>query len=139
MGLVVPVSKNTFKIKVNDLFVGIAELESLEVSFDSTTETWYAMENGGYQSALKTGIAMSISGSAKRSYGDAGNDEIANTMFEVGEDCNKEFEWTMPDGSKADFTAVVSVDSVGGETTAVDTLSFTLTVIGKPEVTKAGA
>ncbi len=136
--MIVPVSKNTFKIKVQEEFVPIANLESLEVSFDSTTETWFAMENEGYQSALKTGIAMSISGSAKRTYGDAGNDEIANTMFEVGEACNKEFEWAMPDKNKATFEAVVAVDSVGGETTAVDTLNFTLTVIGKPEVEEAG-
>lgn len=136
--MVVPVSKNSFKIKVQEAFVPIANLESLEVSFDSTVETWFAMENEGYQSALKTGIAMSISGSAKRTYGDPGSDELDNTKFEVGEACNKEFQWTMPDGNVATFTAVVSVDSVGGETTAVDTLSFTLTVIGKPEVEEAG-
>lgn len=132
MANIYPVNKNSLKVKVDTSYVSIANMESLEVSFDPTVETWYAIENGGYQSALKTAIAMSISGSAKRTYGDAGNDKIADTAFLVGEDCNLDFEWTLPNGDKYDFTGVVSVDSLGGDSTAVDAISFSITVIGMP-------
>lgn len=141
MANIYPVNKHTFKINTGTTEVpvwsGIAEMTSLTSEFSPTTETWFSFEQGGYQSALKTGIAMSFSTEVKRAYGDVGNDAIADTMFEVGEDCNKQFQWTMPNGDKVVFDAVVSVESTGGETTAVETMSVTFTVIGKPTITPA--
>ena len=141
MANIYPVNKHTFKINTGTTEVpvwsGIAEMTSLEASFDPTVETWYSFEQEGYQSALKTGIAMSFSTEVKRSHGDTGNDALADTMFEVGEDCNKQFQWTMPNNDVVVFDAVVSVESTGGETTAVETMSVSFTVIGKPVITPA--
>lgn len=139
MGNVYPVNKHALKVKVSESFIPIANMESLEISFDTNIETWNAMENGGAQSAQKTAYAMSISGSAKRTVGDAGQETLVETTYLVGEEANREFEWTKPDGSKETFTAVVSIDSMGGDSTAVDALEFTLTAIGTPESTSANA
>lgn len=137
MAKVYPVNKNGFKVKDAETFVGIAELESIECSVDSGVETWYSMEQGGHQSALKTSQAISFSCSGKRAYGDAGNDLIYSKAFLVGEEANAEFEWTKPDGEKIVFTAVVGVETLAGASTDVDALEFSLTVIGAPTITPA--
>lgn len=134
--MVIPVLKNSFKIKVAEEFVSIANMESFEISFDGNIETWTPMELNGFQRALKTGLALSLSSDIKREYGDAGNDAIWETAFLVGEDCTKDFEWTMVDGTKVTFKAVVSVESLGGASTDVEAMSVTFTVDGKPEVTE---
>lgn len=134
--MVIPVLKNSFKIKVEDNFVSIANMESFEVSFDGNVETWTPMELNGFQRALKTGLALSLSSDIKREYGDAGNDALWETAFLVGEDCTKEFEWTMVDGTVVTFNAVVSVESIGGSATDVEAMSVSFTVDGKPEITE---
>lgn len=133
--MVIPVLKNSFKIKVSEQFVPIANMESFEVSFDGNVETWNPMELEGFQRALKTGLAMSLSSDIKREYGDAGNDEIADTKFAVGEDATKEFQWTMVDKTVVTFKAVCNVESIGGSSIDVETMSVTFTVDGKPEIT----
>lgn len=137
--MVIPVLKNSFKIKVEENYVSIANMESFEVSFDGNVETWNPMELGGFQRALKTGLALSLSSDIKREYGDKGNDAIADTKFLVGEDCTKEFEWTMVDGTVVTFKAVVNVESIGGASTDVETMSVSFTVDGKPEITEGEA
>ena len=135
---VLPVHFNDFKVKVEDTFVPIAGLTSLEISFDSTVETWFELAEKGYQSAAKTGIAISLSTEVKRVAGDAGNDSIYDTMFSLDPDIvNKEYQWTRADGKVVTFTAVTNVESFGGETTATETMSVSFTCIGKPEVTEA--
>lgn len=135
--MIVPVLKNSFKIKVQEEYVPISNMESFEVSLDGKVETWYSMDKDGFQNALKTGLAMSLSSDIKREYGDAGNDAIADTMFLVGEDCTKEFQWTTADNKVVTFKAVVNVESIGGASTDVETMSVSFTVDGKPEITEA--
>ena len=72
---VFPCYKNQFHIgdaaeSKND----IAECESFSVSIDNGVETWNSFTQEGWQSALQTGKAITISVSAKRSIGDPGND-----------------------------------------------------------------
>lgn len=134
--MIIPVNKNSFQIKVEDAFVSIANMESFEISFDGNVETFNPFELGGFQRALKTGLALSLSSDIKREYGDAGNDAIAETMFLVGEECTKEFQWKMVNGTTVDFKAVVNVESLGGASTDIETMSVTFTVDGKPEITE---
>ena len=139
MKKMIPVLKNSFKIKVQEEFVPISNMESFEMSFDSTVETWNPMDLDGFSRALKTGLALSLTSDIKREYGDPGNDEIADTMFLVGEDCTKDFEWTMADSTVVSFKAVVNVESIGGASTDVETMSVSFTVDGKPEIKEANA
>ena len=136
--LIIPVSKNSFKVKVAEAFVPISNMESFEMSFEGNVATWNPFELGGFQRAMKTGLAMSLSSDIKREYGDAGNDAIAETMWEIGQEATKEFEWTMADGTVVSFNAVINVESIGGATTDVETMSVTFTVDGKPEIKEAG-
>ena len=139
MGYVVPVNKNNFQIKVTggETYSPIANMESFEISFDANTETWNSIELHGLgQNALKTGIALSLSFDAKRSYGDPGSDELWSTAYSVGEEANREFKWIMADGTEVDFTAVVAISSLGGDANAVETMSVELTVIGVPTIKK---
>lgn len=136
--MIYPVSFNTFKIDIgtedHPNYVGIKNMTALNPSFDKTVETYFAFDDRGYQEALATGIAMSFTSEVKTDYSDPGNLSLHNTMFEIGEACNRRFEWSMPNGTVVKFTAVVAVDSVGGETTNIDTMNVTLTVKGKPVV-----
>lgn len=132
--MVIPVLKNSFKIKVEDEFVTIANMESFEISFDGQVQTWTPFELDGFQRALKTGLALSLSSDIKREYGDAGNDALWETAMLVGEDCTKEFQWTMVDGTIVTFNAVVNVESLGGSATDVEAMSVSFTVDGKPTI-----
>ena len=137
MGYVVPVNKNNFQIKVSgeDTYAPIANMESFEIEFEANKETWSSIELHGLgQNALKTGIALSLSFDAKRTYGDAGSDELWSTAYCVGEEANRDFKWTMADGTEVEFTAVVAVNSLGGDANAVETMSIELTVIGVPNI-----
>jgi hypothetical protein len=139
MGYVVPVNKNNFQIKLSkgDTYAPIANMESFEISFDANTETWSSIELHGLgQNALKTGIALSLSFDTKRTYGDAGSDELWSTAYCVGEEANRDFKWTMADGTEVDFTAVVAISSLGGDANAVETMSVELTVVGVPTITE---
>ena len=84
---VFPCYKNQFHIgdaaeSKND----IAECESFSVSIDNGVETWNSFTQEGWQSALQTGKAITISVSAKRSIGDPGNDFVAGKWLANGQD-----------------------------------------------------
>jgi len=136
-----PAFKHKFGIhltKEATTFTIIKGLEGFSPSLDNTVETWYQMDQEGYQSALPTGKAFTIGFTAKRIYGDPGNDRIAALAWAFGEDCMLACEWELPDGSKVAFNGVFSVTTPGGgETTSVDTLEFELIVNGKPTITPA--
>ena len=78
---VFPVHENKFEIKVGEEYKEIADLEGFSITFDGTVEEWYSMENGGWASALKTGMKWSISLKGKRTVGDDRNDAIAGKKF----------------------------------------------------------
>ena len=94
------------------------------------------MENGGWASALKTGMKWSISLKGKRNVGDAGNDAIAAKKFAMGQDAYADFRWTMPGGTQIEQQMVVNVkNDGGGDTTNVGALEDDLQSNGKPTIT----
>lgn len=135
---VFPCYKNQFHIgdaaeSKND----IAECESFSVSIDNGVETWNSFTQEGWQSALQTGKAITISVSAKRSIGDPGNDFVAGKWLANGQDAYAYFDWTFPDGTVVSWDkAVVNVTNInGGESTNVAPLEFDVVSNGKPKVT----
>lgn len=135
---VFPCYKNQFHIgdaaeSKND----IAECESFSVSIDNGVETWNSFTQEGWQSALQTGKAITISVSAKRSIGDPGNDFVAGKWLANGQDAYAYFDWTFPDGTVVSLDkAVVNVTNInGGDSTNVAPLEFDIVSNGKPKVT----
>lgn len=142
---VFPVSQETFKIGSKGAdsvqpadFVGVAELEEIGLDVDGNDEKWTTIGSGGWQSALNTGKGLKLSGKAKRSVGDPGNDFIAGTALKIGTDCYTPVEWSFPDGSKLSFTGVISIKKfMGGKATDVAPLEFDILSHGKPTWTPA--
>ena len=135
---VFPCYKNQFHIgdaaeSKND----IAECESFSVSIDNGVETWNSFTQEGWQSALQTGKAITISVSAKRSIGDPGNDFVAGKWLANGQDAYAYFDWTFPDGTVVSWDkAVVNVTNInGGDSTNVAPLEVDVVSNGKPKVT----
>ena len=77
----------------------IAECESFSVSIDNGVETWNSFTQEGWQSALQTAKAITISVSGKRCIGDTGNDLVAGKWLANGQDAYVYFDWTFPDGT----------------------------------------
>lgn len=144
-GTVYPVNANSIKVKAHGGTTGgtyntIADMESATINVDTGVETWYGLAEGGWQKALATSKALTIDMAGKRSYGDAGNDLIANMWNTNGVDALIDVQITLPDKATLEFTAVVQITNIwGGDSTAVGALEFTLVSDGKPEYTAATA
>lgn len=138
---VYPCYENQFQIKVNNTYVNIADCETFEVSFDNGVEEWTPFETEGWKRSLMTGKGFTITVTAKRNIGDAGNDFVAGLAFKNGRDCEAPFKWSFPDGSSveiADPAAVISVtNNGGGDSTNVAPLEFEIHSNGKPTYTAA--
>lgn len=117
----------------------IADCESFSVSFDNGVEEWTPFNTEGWTRRLMTAKSITISVTAKRNVGDAGNDAVAGLAFKNGRDAERTAQWTFPDGTTVKFTsAVINVTNVGsGDSTAVAPLEFEIMSNGKPEVTPA--
>ena len=115
----------------------IAECESFSVSIDNGVETWNSFTQEGWQSALQTAKAITISVSAKRSIGDQGNDFVAGKWLANGQDAYAYFDWTFPDGTVVSWDkAVINVTNInGGDSNNVAPLEFDVVSNGKPKVT----
>ncbi|MBQ5399351.1 MAG: hypothetical protein IIU14_07965 [Ruminococcus sp.] len=132
---VYPCYENQFKLDNKT----IANCEAFSVSFDNGVEEWNAMEKDGWKSRLMTAKSVTISVTAKRTVGDAGNDAVAALAFKNGTDAQGDFDWTFPDGTVVSFDdAVINVKECGaGESTKVAPLVFDVLSNGKPTVTPA--
>lgn len=117
----------------------IADCESFSVSFDNGVEEWTPFDTEGWRRALMTGKAVTISVTAKRNVGDAGNDAVAALAWVNGRNAEKDFQWTFPDGTIVLFkSAVINVTNIGaGDSTAVAPLEFDIMSNGKPTITPA--
>ena len=115
----------------------IAECESFSVSIDNGVETWNSFTQEGWQSALQTAKAITISVSGKRCIGDTGNDLVAGKWLANSQDAYVYFDWTFPDGTVVAWDkAVINVTNVnGGDSTNVAPLEFDIVSNGKPTVT----
>ena len=137
---VFPVLDNEFKAgAAKESTTVIADMETFSVSFSNGVETWTPMDTEGWQRALMTGKAITITLNGKRNIGDTGNDFVANKAFKNGHDSEGYFEWIMPDGTSISWTnAVFDVKNCGGgDSTNVGALEFDVISNGKPTVTPA--
>lgn len=138
---VYPCYTNQFKINTTPTSEAtmstIADCETFEVSFDNGVEEWTHFDTEGWTRRLLTAKAVTISVTAKRNVGDAGNDFIAKLAFKNGRDSETDFEWTFPDKTTVKFVgAVINVTNIGaGDSTAVAPLEFEIMSNGKPTVT----
>lgn len=141
---VYPCYENQFQIDTaasgaEAAMASIADCETFGVSIDNGVEEWYPFDTEGWVRRLLTAKAITISVTAKRNVGDAGNDAVAALAWVNGRDAEKDFHWTFPDGTVVKFTgAVINVTNVGaGDSTAVAPLEFEILSNGKPEITAA--
>ena len=140
---VYPVYDQQFKIgaagAASNAMNTIADMESFSVSIDNNVETWYSIAEDGWQKALLTGKAVTISVNGKRNVGDDGNDFVAGMAFKNGREAECKFEWTFKDGTVAVFdNAPIDVREFGGgSSTHVAPLSFDIHSNGKPTITPA--
>lgn len=139
---VFPVHNNIFKLNTagrggtETTLVTVSDLTTFKVSVEGKNEEWYPLDQEGWARNAVTGKKMLISFSGKRCYGDPGNDYVASMMTKTGKDCETNFEWGLPDGSKLKGNCVVNLTSpAGGDSTAIDTLEFELLFDGKPTYT----
>ncbi len=130
------VSQCKVEVKTDgESYAPIADLEELNISVENNTETWYSINDNGWQNALLTAKALSGSFSGKRTVGDAGNDYIDGLRYNIGKDAEADFKVTFPDESTLEFTAVVGLTDLLGAATDVAPLSGDLTGKGKPKYT----
>lgn len=135
---VYPCYENQFKIDTSTsgdaVYSTIADCETFDVSFDNGVEEWTPFETEGWIRRLMTSKSVTISVTAKRNVGDAGNDCVAGLAFKCGRDVEKNFQWTFPDGTAVTFpNSVISVTNDGaGDSTTVAPLEFEVQSNGKP-------
>ncbi len=139
-----PVYNNKFKIGIGglagttDQMVIIANLENFAPSIEGGIEEWNPMEAEGWGDAMMTSKKLSFSFTGKRTYGDPGNDYVADLAWKSGNDVVAPFEWELPSGAKVTFTCIVNVKTPGGgDSTALDGLEFDIQCKGKPNFVAA--
>lgn len=122
-----------------ETYVNIAECTTFSVAFEDNVEEWTPYGSEGWKKRLMTGKGVTITVTAKRSIGDAGNDAVAACAMANGRDAERPFQWTFPDGAKLVMPdAVISVsNNGGGESTNVGPLEFRVMSNGKPTYTPA--
>ena len=127
---VYPVLDNKFKVgAAKENATIIADMEQFSVSVSNGVETWTPMDTEGWQRALMTAKAMTISL--------AGNDFVADKLFKNGHEAEGYFEWEFPDGTSVAWnSAIFDVKNMGGgDSTNVAPLEFDVISNGKPTVT----
>lgn len=110
----------------------VKDAESLGISFDNGIEEWNAMDQNGWVRRLMTSKSMSISMGGKRNYGDAGNDYVAGLATKNGQDCNSWFSIIFPNLDQLIIPVVISVTSLGGDSTAADAMEWEAQSDGSP-------
>lgn len=122
----------------DDDYVTIADMESASIAVDTGVETWNPLEAKGWQRALATAKAITISMSGKRNIGDPGNDYVASKLLKNGQACNTTYKITFPNGDTLVVPSVIQVKSVAGaDSTNVAPLEVDLVSDGKPTYTEA--
>ena len=132
---VFPCYENQFEVKTgSNTWKTIADCETFEVAFDNGVEEWTPFESEGWVRRLMTAKAVTITITAKRNVGDAGNDFIASLAFENGRNAEADFRWTFKDGTVVTFPeSPINVTALGsGDSTAVAPLEFEVMSNGQP-------
>lgn len=137
---VYPVLDNKFKCgATKEKATIIADMETFSTDFSNGVETWTPMDQEGWQRALMTAKAVTITLNGKRNIGDTGNDYVAGKTWCNGSDAEGYFEWEMPDGTSISWeNAIYDVKNAGGgDSTNVAALEFDVISNGKPTVVPA--
>lgn len=114
----------------------VLDLESFSPKIAGKTDSWYALDQKGWQREVMTGKAFSIGFKGKRHVGDPGNDYVASIAWADGLDCSTIAKLTFPDGSTLVFNCVIDVTNPGADDgTKVAPLEFDLKSDGRPNYT----
>ena len=94
---VYPCYENQFQIDTatsgtEAAMASIADCDSFSVSFDNGVEEWTPFDTEGWVRRLMTGKGVTISVTAKRNVGDAGNDAVSALAFKNGRDVERDFQ-----------------------------------------------
>lgn len=142
---VFPVHNNVFKVNIAGRtsnpadFVQPKDIESFGLAVETESQEWKPMDYAGWVRNAVTGKKLSLSLSGKRSYGDPGNDFLANTLLKTGADCETVLQWTLPNGATLTFNCVISISTpAGGDSTNVDALEVELLSDGIPSYVGPG-
>lgn len=114
----------------------VKDAESLSISIDNGIEEWNPMDQGGWVRRIMTSKSIGISMGGKRNYGDPGNDYVAGLAYKNGQDCNSAMKITFPNGDSLVVPGVISVTSLGGDSTGIDSLEWELQSDGAPTYVK---
>lgn len=114
-------------------YTTVKDAESLGISIDNGVEEWNPMDAEGWKRALMTSKGLTISMGGKRNYGDPGNDFVASCAWKNGQDCNSVMKITFPNQDVLYVPCVINTNSLGGDSTAIDSLEWEVTSDGKPE------
>lgn len=113
----------------------VKDAESLSISIDGSIEEWNPMDQAGWVRRLMTSKSLSISMGGKRNYGDPGNDYVAGLALKTGQTVNSWFSIIFPNLDQLVVPCVVNVTSLGGDSTAIETLEWEVQSDGKPTYT----
>lgn len=114
-------------------YTTVKDAEGLDISIDGGVEEWDAMDQKGWKRRLMTAKSISITMGGKRNYGDPGNDYIAGLALKMGQDVNTAMKITFPNGDVMYIPVVINVTNLGGNSTAIEQLSWEAQSDGKPE------
>lgn len=129
------ISECTFKVKKDNEYVSISDMEEVNLTIENNVETWHSMTDGGWQNALLTAKALTGSFNGKRCYGDAGNDYLDSLRLNIGRSAEADFQVGFPNGATLEFSSVVALTDILGSATSVGPLAGDLTGKGKPKFT----
>lgn len=115
----------------------VKDAESLRISIDGGIESWSPMDAGGWARNLMTAKSITINMGGKRNYGDPGNDYVAGLAFKMGQDCNSALKITFPNDDALYIPCVINTSEMAGDSTAIDTLIWSVVSDGKPEYVPA--
>lgn len=114
-------------------YTTVKDAEGLDISIDGGVEEWDAMDQKGWKRRLMTAKSISITMGGKRNYGDPGNDYIAGLALKMGQDVNTAMKITFPNGDVMYIPVVINVTNLGGNSTAIEQLSWEAQSDGRPE------
>lgn len=116
----------------------VKDVSSIEPKLKGQVKTWNPLDQNGWQRALMTGKALTITHKGQRNEGDPGNDLIAGLLLAVGSSCTIPYEIDFPSGAKLGGNVVVDLSTpFGGAATDLSALEWDAVFDGAPTWTAA--
>lgn len=128
-----PVYENIFTVGLDgptstpERMATIAGCTAFDVNINNTIAEWTPLTAGLFKRRRIIRKSLSVKISAKRVYGDPGNDYIASLAWARGTYRGQTaFSWTFPTGDGIRCKALVDVTGLGGEATDPDAMEITI-------------